>query len=79
MFINSHLRGITHKVTGLSPDKVIEFFNLPNPYSRTMALEFTQPLREMGTRNRKKKKFLGSRVWPVHEADNLTATCEPTV
>jgi hypothetical protein len=27
------------------------FFNLPNPSSRTMALESTQPLTEMSTRN----------------------------
>jgi hypothetical protein len=32
------------------PDKV-DFFNLPNPSSRTMALESTQPLTEMSTRN----------------------------
>jgi hypothetical protein len=23
--------------------------------------------------------FLGSKVWPVHEANNLTAICEPIV
>jgi hypothetical protein len=32
------------------PDEV-EFFNLPNPSSRTMALGSTQPLTEMSTRN----------------------------
>jgi hypothetical protein len=26
-----------------------------------------------------KKMFLGSIVWLVHRADNLTAICEPTV
>jgi hypothetical protein len=37
------------KAAGSSPDKVIEFFNLPNPSSCTMALEFTQLLTEMST------------------------------
>jgi hypothetical protein len=32
-------------------DEVIGFFNLPNPSSRTMALESNQPLTEMSTRN----------------------------
>jgi hypothetical protein len=32
------------------PDEV-NFFNLPNPSSRTMALGSTQPLTEMSTRN----------------------------
>jgi hypothetical protein len=40
----------SRKVTGSSPDEV-DFFNLPNPSSRTMALGSTQPLREMSTRN----------------------------
>jgi hypothetical protein len=29
----------------------MDFFNLPNPSSRNMALESTQPLTEMNTRN----------------------------
>jgi hypothetical protein len=29
----------------------VDFFNLPNPSSRTMALGSTQPLTEMSTRN----------------------------
>jgi hypothetical protein len=33
------------------PMKSFIFFNLPNPSSRTMALELTQPPREMTTRN----------------------------
>jgi hypothetical protein len=32
------------------PDEV-DFFNVPNPSSRTMALGSTQPLTEMSTRN----------------------------
>jgi hypothetical protein len=35
---------ITRKDLGSNPDEVIDFFNLPNSSSRTMALEFTQPL-----------------------------------
>jgi hypothetical protein len=38
-------------VMGLIPDKVIGFFNLPNPSSRTVALVLAQPLTEMSTRN----------------------------
>jgi hypothetical protein len=41
---------ITQKVKG-SSYVVIEFFNLPNISIRTMALEFTHPLKEMSTRN----------------------------
>jgi hypothetical protein len=37
-------------VAGSIPYEVIEFFNLPNPSSRTMALGSTQPLTEMSTR-----------------------------
>jgi hypothetical protein len=33
------------------PVEVIGFFNLPNPPSRTMALESTQPLTLMSIRN----------------------------
>jgi hypothetical protein len=39
---------------GRSPVRVpdeVDFFNLPNPSSRIMALESTQPLTEMSTRN----------------------------
>jgi hypothetical protein len=50
-----------------------DFFNLPNPSG------FTQPLTEMSTRNIKKTMFLGSKVRPVHKADNLTVICEPIV
>jgi hypothetical protein len=39
------------KVTGSIPDGVIEFLNLPNPSSRTMALDSTQSLTEMSTGN----------------------------
>jgi hypothetical protein len=39
----------SREVMGSSPDEV-DFFNLPNPSSRTMALGPTQPLTEMSTR-----------------------------
>jgi hypothetical protein len=35
---------------GSSPNEV-DFFNLPNPSSRNMALGSTEPLTEMSTRN----------------------------
>jgi hypothetical protein len=38
------------KVAGSSFDEV-DFFNLPKPSSRTVALGSTQPLTEVGTRN----------------------------
>jgi hypothetical protein len=50
------------------------FINLPNLYSYIMALEFTQLLTEMSTRN-----LPGHKAWTVHKADNLTAICEQTV
>jgi hypothetical protein len=46
------------------PDEV-DFFNLPNPSSRTMALGLTQPLTKMSTRN-----FLGGKkIAAVYEPD----------
>jgi hypothetical protein len=55
------------------PDEV-NFFKLPKPSSRTMALGSTQPLTEMSTRN-----FPGGKKRPAHRADNLTAICEANV
>jgi hypothetical protein len=52
----------------------VDFFNLPNSASRTMALGSTQLLTEMSTRN-----LPGDKGRPAHKADNLTATYEPTV
>jgi hypothetical protein len=63
----------SRKVAGSIPDEV-EFFNLPNPSSRIMALGSTQPLTEMSIRN-----LSGGKGRPAHKADNLTAICEPTV
>jgi hypothetical protein len=39
------------KVVGSSPHEVTEFFNWPNPSSRTMVLGSTQHLTEIRTRN----------------------------
>jgi hypothetical protein len=48
----------------------MDFFNLLNPSSRTMALGSTQPLTKMSTRN-----LPGSKGRPARKADNLTAIC----
>jgi hypothetical protein len=56
-----------------SPDEV-DFFNLPNPSSRAMALGSTQPLTEMSTRY-----LLGGKKRPARRADNLAAICVPNV
>jgi hypothetical protein len=55
------------------PDEV-DFFNLPNPSSRTMALGSTQPLTEISTRN-----LPGGKKWPARRTDNFAAICEPNV
>jgi hypothetical protein len=52
----------------------VDFFNLPNPSSCTMALGSTQPVTEMSTRN-----FPGGKKRPAHRADNLAAIYEPNV
>jgi hypothetical protein len=62
---------------GRSPVRVpdeVDFFNLPNPSSRTMALGSTRPLTEMSTRN-----FPGGKKRPARKADNLAAIYEPKV
>jgi hypothetical protein len=55
------------------PDEV-DFFNLPNPSSRIMALGSTQPLTEMSTR----KLPVGKKL-PARRADNLAAIYKPNV
>jgi hypothetical protein len=59
---------------GSIPEEVIGFFSSPNPSSRTMDLESTQPLIEMST---------GYLSWgkgrPTRKVDNLTAICEPDI
>jgi hypothetical protein len=62
---------------GRSPVRVldeVDFFNLPNPSSRTMVLESTQPLTEMSTWN-----LPGGKKWPARRADNLAAIYEPNI
>jgi hypothetical protein len=54
--------------------KSLDFSILHNPSSHTMALESTQPLTEMSTRN-----LPGNKGWPAHEADNLIAICESNI
>jgi hypothetical protein len=53
------------------PDKV-DFFNLPNPFSRTVALGSTRPLTGMSITN-----LSGGKKGPARRADNLTAIYEP--
>jgi hypothetical protein len=62
---------------GRSPVRVpdeVDFFNLPNPSSRTMAVGSTQPLTEMSTRN-----LPGGKKRPARRTDNPAAICEPNV
>jgi hypothetical protein len=61
---------------GRSPVRVpeeVNFFNLPNPSSRAMALGSNQPLTEMSTRN-----LPGGKKRPARRTD-LAAICEPDV
>jgi hypothetical protein len=55
------------------PDEV-DFFNLPNPSSCTMALDLTQALTKMSTRNLPEGK-----KWLAHRADNLATIYELNV
>jgi hypothetical protein len=64
----------SQKVAGTDSDEVTGIFNSPKPSSRSMALGSTHSLTEMGTRS----LSVGKRR-PVGKADNLTATCGPTV
>jgi hypothetical protein len=56
-----------------------EFLNLPNLFRSHQAPGFTQPQTEKSTRNIKIIMFLGSKVWLMRKADNLTAIYEPIV
>jgi hypothetical protein len=62
-------------VAGSNPYEV-DFFNLPNPFSRAMALGSIQALTEMSTRN---TCILGGKGPPARRADNLAAIYEPIV
>jgi hypothetical protein len=62
---------------GRSPIRVpdeVDFLNLSNSSSRTMALKSTQPLTEMSTRN-----FPGVKKHSALRADNLAAIYESNV
>jgi hypothetical protein len=55
---------------GRSPVRVLDevnFFNLPNPSSRTMSLGSTQPLTEMSTRN-----LPGCKKWPAPSVSRMS-------
>jgi hypothetical protein len=57
----------------LVPDEV-DFFNVPNPSSRTMPMGSTQSVTEMSSRN-----FPGGKKRPAHRVDNLATIYEPNV
>jgi hypothetical protein len=69
LLYNKTIRG-RRMVAGSIPDEAIAFFNWPNPSSRTMALESTQPLTEMTTMN------LPGGKWRQERKADLTAICE---
>jgi hypothetical protein len=52
----------------------VDFFNLPNSSSSSVALGSTKPLIKMSTRN-----FHGDKKRPVHRTDNLAAIYEPNI
>jgi hypothetical protein len=56
------------------PMRSLDFFNLPDPSIRIMALGSTQPVTEMNTRN-----LPGGKERPARKADNLFTICEPIV
>jgi hypothetical protein len=62
------------KVAVSIPDEVFGFLIDVILPATLMALRSTQPLTEMSTRN-----LPGDEGQLAHEADNLTAVCEPTV
>jgi hypothetical protein len=55
------------------PDEV-DFFDLPNPSSCTMALGLTHPVTKMCTRS-----LLGGKKQPAYRADNLATIYEPNI
>jgi hypothetical protein len=52
----------------------VDFFNLPNPSSRIMALGSTQTLTEMSTRN-----LPGGKGRPARKADTLIAISQSVI
>jgi hypothetical protein len=65
---------VRHGLAGSIPYEVIGFFDSSNPSSRIIALESTQPVTEMNTRN-----LPGGKRRPAREPDRLTAICESIV
>jgi hypothetical protein len=62
---------------GTSPVRIqdeVDFFNLPKPSSRTMALGTTQPLTEMRTRS-----LPGGKKLLARRSDDLTTIYEPNI
>jgi hypothetical protein len=55
------------------PMRLLDFFNWPNPSSRTVVLGSTQPLTKMSTR---KLPGGGGKGRPARKADTLTANCD---
>jgi hypothetical protein len=64
-------RPTSRKIAGSRPD-VTEYFNCPNPSSRTMALGSTQPPTEMNTRS-----LFRGKGRPARKTEKLTAIFEP--
>jgi hypothetical protein len=64
----------SREVAGSSADEVFEFFNLSKPFSRTVVLGLSKPLRAMSTRS-----LSEGEARPAHKAKNLSAICKPTV
>jgi hypothetical protein len=64
----------SRKVAGSIPGEVIGFFNWHISSSRTTAMESTQPVTEMSTRNLPRGKER-----TALKTDNLTAICVPAV
>jgi hypothetical protein len=58
------------KVAGASPDEV-DFFNWPNPSSRTMV--------DSASNRNEYQEFSWVKGRPARKADNPTAICEPIV
>jgi hypothetical protein len=73
MYFNDELSVVHVRSPVRIPDEV-DFFNLPNSSSRTIALGSTQPLTKTSNRN-----LAGGKKRPAHRADNLAAISEPNV
>jgi hypothetical protein len=52
----------------------VDFFNWPNPSSRTMVLEI-----DLASNRNEYQEYSGGKGRPARKADNRTAICEPIV